>query len=369
MTKKSASVWVLSFLPAALIANGVAAQEPRQVPGASVQPGTGEPFVLNLPPTDGGPVVIRGDFEFQSISEIDDEAETFQFSGVLTLTWQDARQAFDPIVAGVKEKTYTGEFQFNELSPGWYPEVILVNEAGTYETQGVVHRVRADGTQTLVQSINAVAKTELSMRRFPFDEHRLEAEFQVLGYDDTDVILQVAPADSAHSGSHLHIPQWAVGRIELSTRDRADSDGSGQTASTLVVGVDAKRRSFFMIRLVMLPLAVIVLLSFSVFWMDRSSLGDRLSVSFIGILTGVAYQITIADSMPHISYMTLMHGFINLSFVTMCATVVINLSVGALDKRGRSDTGDLVDRRCRWIFPLVYFGWNLIIMSVALTFF
>ena len=36
----------------------------------------------------------------------------------------------------------------------------------------------------------------------------------------------------------------------------------------------------------------------------------------------LGFILVISDSMPHISYATLMHGFLNLSFVTMCATVV-----------------------------------------------
>jgi hypothetical protein len=123
-----------------------------------------------------------------------------------------------------------------------------------------------------------------------------------------------------------------------------------------------------MSRLVVLPLVVIVLLSFSVFWMDRSSVGDRLGISFIGILTGVAYQIVMSDHLPRISYLTLMHGILNLSFLTMCATVVINLVVSRLDRRGESELGDRIDRRCRWAFPLVYFGLSLVMVGVAMVF-
>ena len=128
----------------------------------------------------------------------------------------------------------------------------------------------------------------------------------------------------------------------------------------------SERKSFYMIRLVVLPLLLIVLLSFSVFWMDRSSIGDRLSVSFIGILTAVAYQNMISDQMPHISYVTLMHGFLNFSFLTMCATVVINLVVSAVDKRGKIELGDRIDRRCRWGFPLAYFGFLFAMFGVAM---
>jgi hypothetical protein len=69
--------------------------------------------------------------------------------------------------------------------------------------------------------------------------------------------------------------------------------------------------------------------------------------------------------MPHIAYMTLMHGFLFFSFLTMCATVVINLAVSALDRRGARERGDLLDRRCRWIFPLAYFGLISAVTTIA----
>jgi ABC-type maltose transport system permease subunit len=117
--------------------------------------------------------------------------------------------------------------------------------------------------------------------------------------------------------------------------------------------------------LVILPLIVIVLLSFSVFWMDRASLGDRISVSFIGILTAVAYQVVMNDILPQISYTTWINGFLNVSFLLMVGTVIINLVVGGLDQRGRHDVAHRVDHLCRWIFPLTYFGLILILFGVA----
>jgi hypothetical protein len=53
----------------------------------------------------------------------------------------------------------------------------------------------------------------------------------------------------------------------------------------------------------------------------------------------------------------------------MCSTVVINLVVGALDKRGKAELGDCIDRRCRWVFPLTYFGLILVILGVTFVFF
>ena len=49
--------------------------------------------LLNLPtsPQDGGPVFVRAAFDLRDINEIDDEMETFEFEGVLTLEWRDER--------------------------------------------------------------------------------------------------------------------------------------------------------------------------------------------------------------------------------------------------------------------------------------
>jgi hypothetical protein len=328
-----------------------------------------EPFLLT-PPQAAGPVVVRARFDLRDINEISGDTENFEFAGVLTLRWHDPRQAFDPAAAGVNEKVFQGDYQFNEVSTGWYPQVVLVNESGLDQKSGVVLRVQADGTSTLVETLIAAAETELDMRRYPFDKHRLEAVFEVLGFDKDEVLLQAEPNAAGSLDNEVRVPQWTVTGVGASVRERSAAyAGRRGVSSAFVVSVDVQRRPFYIMRLVVIPLIIIVLLSFSVFWMDRSSLGDRLSVSFIGILTGVAYLLVTTEQLPPIAYFTLIHGFLNLSFLTMCATVVINLLVGAMDKQGKSQLGDRIDRRCRWGFPLAYFGLLLVMLGVAFLFY
>jgi hypothetical protein len=358
---------IASAFALAAMCGASAGASPSRPQGSDSAPA---PEVFLLGPPGDGPVLVRAAFQARDINEIDDEAETFEFGGVLTLTWHDARQAFDPAETGVAEKIYQGAYQFNEVSTGWFPQVVLVNESGMYEKHGVILRIQPDGTSTLVETVNAAAEADLDLRRYPFDRHRLEAIFEVLGVDKSEVVLVADTRKSSASDEHVELPQWTLTGVSASTRDRrAPYAGQQGVTSTFVVSMDVERDSFFMGRLVVFPLALIVMLSWSVFWMERSSLGDRISVSFIGILTAVAYQIVVSEIMPRISYMTLMHGFLNLSFVIMCATVVINLVVGQLDRQGRSAAGDRVDYRSRWIFPATYVGLNLLMLAVTFTFF
>jgi hypothetical protein len=322
-------------------------------------------LALLSPPPGARPVVVRARFEFHDINEIDDGAETFEFSGVLTLEWRDPRVAFDPAQAGVSERVFLGGYQFDELATGWYPQLVLVNQGGSFEKHGTALRIRPDGTSTLIETVHAIAETELAMRLFPFDSHRLEAVFEVLGFDRDEVRLETE-AGPGSVAADVRIPQWSVVGSQSFIRERpASHAGRSGVASAFVASVDVERRSFYMNRLVVIPMTLIALLSFTVFWMDRSSIADRLSVSFIGILTGVAYQLLVSDSMPRISYTTFIHAYLSLSFLFMCSTVVINLAVSSLDRSGRNALGDRVDRRCRWIFPLAYFAMGPTVFAFA----
>jgi hypothetical protein len=158
------------------------------------------------------------------------------------------------------------------------------------------------------------------------------------------------------------LPQWQLSGVKSSIGTRnTPLIAKGATTSTFTVSIDLQRKSFFILRLVVLPLIIIVMLSWSVFWMDKSSLGDRISVSFIGILTAVTYQVVMSEILPRISYITLIAGFLFISFFIMCMTVIVNLRVGYLDRHGMSEAGDRLDHQCRWVFPVIYFGVLLII--------
>ncbi|MDM8009215.1 MAG: hypothetical protein QUV05_23990 [Phycisphaerae bacterium] len=312
---------------------------------------------LLAPPQGEGPVAVRAAFYLQDINAIDEEAETFQFSGVLTLVWRDPRQAFDPAAAGAGEKVYTGGYQFDEISPAWYPQVMLANVSGMYNKHAVLLRIKPDGTCTLIETVNAAAEAKLDLRRCPFDSQRLEVVFEVVGFDTSEIMLEAEPMPADVDGRGIRIPQWTVTGMGVSVRNlRAPYAGGQGNSSSFVLAIEVRRQSWFLLRLVVMPLMLVVVLSWSVFWMDQSSLGDRLSVSFVGILTAVAYLMVVTDKLPHISYVTLVHSLVTLSFLLMCASVLVSLVVEACDKKGNSALGNRIDRCCRWAFPLVYAG-------------
>ena len=348
MARIQALLWIVAVVAICPASLGAADEEPA--------------FRLS-PPDQDGPIEVLVDFQLHNINGINGKSETFEFTGALTLRWVDPREAFDPEVAGVEEKFFQGQYQFNEVATGWYPQVVLVNEGGTYLRSGVQLRIKPDGTSVVTEKITAVAEVNFDMRPFPFDAHRLEAVFAVLGHDSDEVVLRADPG-GVDVMRQVLVPEWTLHGYSLTARRLPQEDAAGSAVSSVaVLGIDVTREAVYTRRIITLPMAIIVLLSFSIFWMDMSSLGDRNSISFIGILTGVAYQHIVVDRVPPVSYFTFMHGFLFLSFLIMSATVPINLLVSNMDKKGKTDVGDRIDRRCRWIFPLVYFG-SIVLLGV-----
>jgi hypothetical protein len=95
---------IVAFVAVLCFVDTLAAQSNGEWEPEPPQTTPSAPYYLG-PPSNDDPTVVRAVFQLQDIVEINDEAETFQFTGVLTLTWQDRRQAFDPEKEQVQEKS------------------------------------------------------------------------------------------------------------------------------------------------------------------------------------------------------------------------------------------------------------------------
>lgn len=317
---------------------------------AAAQSSTIIDAALTLPPAEG-PVVVSVAFDLQDIHSINDEAETFSFSGLLTLNWHDARQAFDPEETGIREKIYNGAYQFNKLAPIWFPQLIPVNTSGLHKSHGVMVRIQPNGDCMRSEMITVEARTKFDLRKFPHDSQKLDVIFGVMGFSADEVRLQAAGISGYQPDQYLRVsvPQWELMSIEM-----VENQISSENFSSVILQFPVQRKWFYVARLVVAPLLIICLLSWSVFWMDRSALGNRMSVSFVGILTAVAYQTKVGDILPQIAYLTRIHAFLAISFFLMCATALVNLAVGAYERKGQYDLAHRIDKSCRWAFPLLY---------------
>ena len=314
--------------------------------------------LYNLPPGQK-PVEIDAFFFLSDINNISEQNETFEIKGSLELQWKDPRQAFDSTAEGHHYKLFQGTYRFLEVYEGWWPQLVAANSVGNIPLQGVTLKVFHDGTILLVQEIAATLKSSMNLRKYPFDRQQLEIIMEPLSFFASEVMLVSGPDMTDLPMRHLNIAGWDLIGLKAKTKIDIDEDSSHQY-SQLVISLDMKRKPGYTTWLVFIPLTFIILLSSSIYWMDAESLGNRMDISFIGLLTIVAYQAMVESGLPKIDYFTLIHGFVYISYFIMAIFIISNILIDQLNRKKKTELADKIDGHARWIMPIAYIALNFL---------
>jgi hypothetical protein len=315
----------------------------------------------STPPNPDGPTVVGMAFYINELRDIDAVRDEYTFRGYVRTTWCDPRLAFDRAEAGRDARTTYGAAAAAEIQKIWFPSAFPVDEVEGFQVLDRELRVRHDGTvQSNVNlSVRVVARFDL--RRFPFDHQRLELAIESFRWPDDSLVFVAEPraTDFAHDFS---IPEWWIEGV--STRvEESHALRSAKPFSRLVLEIDVDRRGGFYLWKILLPVAVIVALSWTIFWMSDETAVNRIRLTATGVLTIVAYQFVVGRDLPRIAYLTILDKVMLVSFLLLAITAVPSLIVSY----ARADDmlrAKRVDRISRAIFPTTYV---LLLLLIAAT--
>lgn len=315
-----------------------------------------------MPNPPSSPTVVKVGIFLADIIDLNEVNETFEAEFIVSAEWDDPRLAFDPKVDGTPVKLFQGQFQFNEVFSGWWPQLLIVNEIGTGDVNAVTIEVHPDGHVLYLEQRNVTLETPMNLQPFPFDTQTLEAKMIAFGNYSGQVLLEVderklgATEEHVMNNNRVNIAQWRLLNLDM-VAGLSDYRyyGEPKQISEILFTITLQRESSNIVWKVIIPLVVLVLLMWAVFWMEVDNLSDRLNVAFIGILTIVAYQFLIDGSMPRISYFTFTDTVLLYSFLVMCLSVFESLILYSMCKSGHKAAAERVDLVAQWLFPILYF--------------
>ena len=154
---------------------------------------------------------------------------------------------------------------------------------------------------------------------------------------------EVKLAQLKGSGRHMlrkleteGLAEWRVARlVSKSTVHTLEFDGSKY--SNLAIEIHIDRRAGFYIWKIAAPFTLIVVMSFSVYFMEPGEIGDRVGTAIEAALTATAFQVCVNDTLPKVGYMTYLDYFIMTAFVTICLACAESVVAFQLSKQGVSD--------------------------------
>ena len=201
----------------------------------------------------------------------------------------------------------------------------------------------------------------MSLYDYPFDTQQLRALLVPFGDTSDQVILEVderyrtATAEYVERERGVNVAGWDLKGLDMEADEtELDLGVTSRTFSRLVTTITLERRSGQIVWDILFPLLILVSMVWSIFWLDCESLSDRLNISFIGVLTIVAYQFVVIDHMPRMSYLTFTDTLLLGSFLITTITILQSLFLRSLVRQGRRETAEQIDLFCRWVFPLSY---------------
>jgi len=336
-----------------------------------------ERFLGGPPPSDG-PVEVRIGFNLFNITDVDEKEETIDLDGSIQLMWMDPRQAYDPSELGLPDndfvsgdysnapgRLYQGDYEVKEVFQGWRPHIKLTSGIGDRQKTHTAMGVWPDGMVWYTDHFHATVETPMDLRRFPFDRQELEVYLHLFVFGRNEVILvhddRLAGSWTQDSG----IADWTKLGMDIEARPMQYTlkDGQKRLFSEVLVTITIARRPGHILFSIILPLLILVSLTWCVFWMDEESISNRVNISLVGILSVVAYYFVVLDSVPKLPYLTMMDAFMIATFLVLAASVVVSIVVDKLNRHGREGTGDKLDYTCRWAFPVGYVALTVLIVA------
>jgi len=322
-------------------------------PATAIEPG--------MPNPPASPTRVQCGLIVTDVIAIDDINETFEAEITLIASWSDPRLAFDADAEETEVKIFQGEYQFAELFAGWWPQFLIVNQAGRGDTSAIKIEVHPDGTVRYLEQRNMVLETPMSLHDYPFDSQRLRALLIPFGNTVDEVVLETdgqlrgSTEDYIRREQSVNVAGWNLLGLDAEVDEISLLVSQGRRSfSRLVVTIHLERRSWQLVWEILFPLLILVSVVWSVFWIDIESLTDRLNISFIGVLTIVAYQFVVVENLPRMSYLTFTDSLLLVSFLMMAATIPQSLWISSLVRAGRQAEAKRIDRISRWAFPTVY---------------
>ena len=122
----------------------------------------------------------------------------------------------------------------------------------------------------------------------------------------------------------------------------------------MLLEINAKRYVQFYFFKFIVPLILIVIMSWIVFWIVPTSYSTQISVSITSMLTLIAYQFLAVGSLPEVPYLTRMDMIMLSSTVLVFASLIEVGITTILVQKNKVELAKSIDNYCRYIFPATF---------------
>ncbi|RIK67428.1 MAG: hypothetical protein DCC65_06250 [Planctomycetota bacterium] len=277
------------------------------------------------------------------VSNINSADQTFTADVGLVLRWHDPRLV-----------TPGGAVKVVNRTDVWNPDLYVLNQRNVTLLLPDVVDVNPDGIILYRQRFSGQFSNRIHVGDFPFDSHRFHVRFVSGRYsmDELEFVNDVFKDRTGVTEKPL-VVDWVI--TSWRAHEEAFTEGmlSFARPSFSVEFTAARRAGFFVMKL-LLPLGLVVFMSWVVFWLDPERVDAQVGMAATAILTLIAYRFTFDSLLPPVSYLTRVDHFISGSTALVFLSLLQVVITGTLVSRNRIPDARRLDRWSRAVFPALF---------------
>jgi len=270
------------------------------------------------PPPGDGPVIVDVGFYLLNLNTLDEKTKTFEADFYLSLAWTDERLAFE----GARERYFFEDAALDRLKEVWQPEIEFVNAPSPDVTNRVL-TIAPDGLVNYHLGVTCAFRTDLDLRRFPFDRQELVVRIASFMWTADEVVLRVREDmlgfDRSQTFEGLRVLEV------IATSDTASLTGWKREFSEFRAIVRVQRNVVFFVWTVFVPVILTFLITATLFFVPPEDLADRVGISLTGLLACIATQFAISFNLPQIDYLTVIDRLFVATYVCIALSVLVSV--------------------------------------------
>jgi hypothetical protein len=295
--------------------------------------------ILRPTGVDGSPTKVYVAMGMLDVDEIDSAGQSFTANLFVSLRWHDPRLVHEG----------PGEMVL-KLNKVWNPEILFVNQQKIWPSLPEVVHVTPDGGVDYDQRVWGPFSQPLDLRGFPFDSQDFEIRIASAGYRPDEVEFVADPDAVSGMAPAFSLPDWEIQKWWLDFSSYQPFGSRRGAASFAMIMVARRYVSHYLLKII-LPLLLIVAMSWIVFWIDPKESGTQIGVATTSMLTLIAYRFMVGGQVPVVPYLTRIDHFILGSTILVFLALMQSVLTSIMANKEKLRAARWFDRFCRLAFP------------------
>jgi hypothetical protein len=237
----------------------------------------------------------------------------------------------------------------------WTPRLTIIGQQNIWRSYPESVEIQPDGEVIYRQKMWGHFFQPLQLRDFPFDKQDLTVHIVAAGLAEEDVktiTLVKGDRETSNIARNFSLPDFEVVSWQAGPLPYFAFKGAPGTAGYKMRITVARSPTYYVLK-VIVPLCLIVIMSWLPRWIDPEQIGTNIGISTTAFLTLVAYLFAITVLLPRVSYITRMDRFILLSTLMVFASLMQTVANTSMIHGKRMALVERSDRWSRAIYPIL----------------